>query len=382
MALAAEHENLRKKPWKKAAREAWDRLRGGDLTPARAATSVAVGLAIGVTPLWGVHFLLVIAVCVPFRLDVVLAYVASNISLPFIAPFLTFAEMELGARALTGAWLPRTTVDAMRAHGLMPFVKQLVVGTALFAPMMASAGYAGTYVLAKWIDRKVSEGLGPLLNDVAERYARGDKTTRIYVRSKMMGDPVVRAVLALGGEKGAGGLGEVVDVGCGRGQLALALALGGGATKVTGLDWDEEKVEEARAAATGVDSAKLAYERADVLEASIPACDTALFIDLLHYLKPAEQDALLARAADAARRRVIVRELDPDRGWRSTFGRVQEKITTSLGFNRGARLVHRPIRELAAILEARGYAVEVTPCWGKTPFANVLLIATRRAVSA
>src|SRR5262249_30737884 len=80
----------------------------------RAAASFAVGLAIGVTPLWGVHWLLVAAVCVPLRLDAGVAFLASNVSLPFVAPFITFAEIELGARVLRGTWLAMTPPDVER----------------------------------------------------------------------------------------------------------------------------------------------------------------------------------------------------------------------------------------------------------------------------
>ena len=84
-------------------RDAWRRLRGGELTPGRAAASVAIGIAVGVTPLWGVHWALVLAICLPLRLDAGVAYLASNVSLPFFAPFITFAEIAVDARVLRDA---------------------------------------------------------------------------------------------------------------------------------------------------------------------------------------------------------------------------------------------------------------------------------------
>lgn len=82
---------------------AYARLRGGELTPARAAASVFVGVLVGTTPLYGLHFLLVMGICVPLRLDTAVAYVASNVSLPIFAPFINIAEIELGAWLRTGA---------------------------------------------------------------------------------------------------------------------------------------------------------------------------------------------------------------------------------------------------------------------------------------
>jgi hypothetical protein len=118
-------------------------------------------------------------------------------------------------------------------------------------------------------------------------------------------------------------------------------------------------------------------EVASATDALLPPCDTVLLVDVLHYMTDAEQDALLARAAAAARTRVVVRELDPDRGWRSTVTRLQERVTTGIGFNRGARVNARRIEAIAGPLRSAGFAVTVQPCWSGTPFSNVLVVGTR-----
>jgi uncharacterized protein (DUF2062 family) len=361
-----------------ATKTAWVRLRGGELTPGRAAASVAIGLAVGVTPLYGLHFWIVVAICVPLQLDAALAYLAANISLPFIVPFLLLAEVELGSLARTGHGLALTAADA-RTRALGELTKEVVVGTLIFSPLMAVVGGAATWVIAVSAAKRAAarkSGQSPFdaaVERVAARYAGGRKAAYHYVRGKLASDPVAARVCALGG---AGGLGSVVDVGCGRGQLAVLLLEAGGATSVTGFDWDAKKVADARDAATGLEAA---FEAGDMRAVIVPPCDTVLFVDVLHYLTDAEQDAVLSRAADAARGRVIVRELDPDRGWRSRVTRVQERITTSLGYNRGARVNVRAIETLVAPLRARGFTVRVEPCWGATPFANVVVVAERTA---
>jgi hypothetical protein len=100
-------------------------------------------------------------------------------------------------------------------------------------------------------------------------------------------------------------------------------------------------------------------------------------IDVLHYLPEADQSALVLRAAKSASRRVLVRELDPDRGWRSALTRAQEAVTTTLGYNAGERLVYRSISAITTALEAHGFHAHVEPAWGSTPFANVLVVALR-----
>lgn len=129
------------------AKGAWQRLRGGEMTPLRAAASVAVGLAIGVMPLWGVHWLAVMLVCLPLRLDAGVAYLAANISIPPIAPFITFAEVELGARVLHGAWISLKPAD-IKGLDLATVAEETAVGTALVAAGGAVFGFLLTYPLA------------------------------------------------------------------------------------------------------------------------------------------------------------------------------------------------------------------------------------------
>ena len=134
---------------KELARQAWRRLRGGELTPRRAALSVAVGLVIGITPAFGLHWLLVIAVCVPLRLDTGVSYLAANISLPFIAPFITFAELETGALVLHGRFMS-IAPSQVKTLELRTLLAELVVGTAVVAPTGGLLGGAITYALVAW----------------------------------------------------------------------------------------------------------------------------------------------------------------------------------------------------------------------------------------
>jgi uncharacterized protein (DUF2062 family) len=354
-------------------REAWRRLRGGDLTPARAAASVGVGLAIGVTPLYGFHLPLVVAVCLPLGLDTPVAYLAANISLPFIAPFLTIAEIEIGARVTTGAWLELTRA-ALRQYGIKPFLREIVVGTIFFSPSMATLGATLTFAIASLFRKAPApDSFEAVVDRVADRYARGSRFTRGYVRSKMNADPIVRELFTRSKNSA---FGDVADVGCGRGQLSVMLLEAKTATRCIAFDWDAQKIEEAKRAAESLD---MACSIGDLRSTEIAACDTALLLDVLHYLTSEEQDALLERVAASAQKTIFVRELDPDRGWRSSVTRLQERITTGIGVNRGARVLIRPIENITRIFEKNGFAVEVTPCWAGTPFANVLIEATRKS---
>jgi SAM-dependent methyltransferase len=215
--------------------------------------------------------------------------------------------------------------------------------------------------------------LADLAAQVAARYRGVSRTERGFIRGKLRGDPAVAALLGLAAERP---FGRVVDMGCGRGQLAIALLLSGAAEQVTGLDIDAAKVGVARAAAEGLPAR---FEVADLADAPIPPCDTLLVIDVLLQLPLPAQDGLLARIAAAAPPRIAIRAFDPDRGWRSALGQAIEHARRLFGGDRGlaGAVAPRPLPEIAAPLAAAGYRVAITPCWAGTPLPNVLLVAER-----
>jgi SAM-dependent methyltransferase len=216
--------------------------------------------------------------------------------------------------------------------------------------------------------------LAALAAAVSARYAGASRFARGFVAGKLRHDPATPALLRLAARSP---FGEVVDLGCGRGQLGLALLAAGLATRLAGLDRDGAKLAEARAAAAGL-PARFAEADLAAPGLDLPACDTLLMVDVLYQLPEPAQLPLLLAAARAARRRVLVRAFDPDRGWRSAAGFAAEVLGRAL---RGGRNAIRPLplAAVAAPLEAAGFAVSVSPCWGNTPLPNVLIVAERNA---
>lgn len=91
--------NFRKKSFKRFIKE--DVLES-DGTNRTKAFSVALGVFIGLSPFWGFQTLLVISLSVLFKLNKVLAFVASNVSLPPFIPFVIAASLFLGAPFVSG----------------------------------------------------------------------------------------------------------------------------------------------------------------------------------------------------------------------------------------------------------------------------------------
>ncbi len=212
--------------------------------------------------------------------------------------------------------------------------------------------------------------LDAIARRVVGLYAGASRFAQGFVGGKLRTDPATVAVLR---HAAAAPFGAVADLGCGRGQLGLALLAAGLAARVEGLDRDGAKIADAARAAAGLPAA---YAVADLAAAPVPECDTALLIDVLLQMPEPAQRALLARVAAAARRRVLVRAFDPDRGWRARVGFAMERLGRAVRRD-GVEIAPLPLRTLAAPFEAAGFAVSVAPCWGRTPLPNVLLVAER-----
>ncbi|MCA6067457.1 DUF2062 domain-containing protein [Chryseobacterium sp. RG1] len=91
--------NFRKKSFRRFIKE--DVLES-DGTNRTKAFSVALGVFIGLSPFWGFQTLLVISLSVLLKLNKVLAFVASNVSLPPFIPFVIAASLFLGAPFVSG----------------------------------------------------------------------------------------------------------------------------------------------------------------------------------------------------------------------------------------------------------------------------------------
>ncbi len=345
----------------------WQRLRGTPGSALRAAVAVAIGLFIGCQPLFGLHLVLVLAVCVPLKLDAVLAYLAANISNPLFAPLLMFSEVEAGAYLVNGHFAAFDIARA-RAVGAAGFAGYLFVGGLAVGTSLAVLGFALAWLIAKRRS-SVASALPASFESAKERtllrYRHVAISDRYYVAGKLAFDPMFEPLARLTK------LGDVLDLGCGRGQLALLLLELGHATSVIGIDADSRKIEVARAAGPNTE-----FRVADVAHCDLPPADTILLIDVLHYLPLVEQDALLQRAlrALAPAGRLVVRELDADPTANSATTRAYEWLVRKIGLNRGRATAYRPARELIAVLERAGLSCRVHGA-SDTPFANVLIVA-------
>jgi uncharacterized protein (DUF2062 family) len=114
-------------------------------TPGRLAWAVASGVLIGTTPFWGLHWAIALLVATVFGLNRVVVYLATNISVPIIAPLLIFGSVQLGSWCLTGAFLPLRFAQLRLVDPRDFFAAWLVGSLFLGASLGASLGVAAYF---------------------------------------------------------------------------------------------------------------------------------------------------------------------------------------------------------------------------------------------
>lgn len=356
-----------------ALRSLWRLLRGGSPTPLVTALSVGVGVYIGCQPVFGLHLVLCLVVCLPLRLDVVAAYLAANISNPLVAPFLLFLEAEVGAWLLAGR-APSFDLSLVRQTRVESLAGHVIVGAQVVGAVLASVLGALAFGLALGLrrGRVRTSPVQAAQSRTIQRYAGCKFGDRMYVAMKLELDPLTREIAAFDAP-----LGRVLDVGCGRGQFSLLLRELDLAQSIEGFDWDPRKVRVAEQAARG----DARYSVGDVLHAELPEGDTILLFDVLHYLEHSAQREVVQRLARSLRAggRLLIREMDGRAGWASRIGQWFETVATKSGYNRARQaLCFQPIRALTDQLGSLGFECSIqgrSRSFWSGP--NVLVVARR-----
>lgn len=224
-------------------------------------------------------------------------------------------------------------------------------------------------------------------------YRRAGRFAWHFARGKLGRDPVFRALLERGDLAGRA---RLLDIGCGQGLLASLLQACADAARTgpwpaawpcapavgryTGIELMARDVERAKAA-VGPLALAPRFVCADMRDAELPACDAVVILDVLHYVEPPAQAALLARVRDALapQGRLLLRV--GDRGARRGFALSQwvDRVVTAVRGHRIAPTWGRSVAEWTQLLRALGFAVTALPMSRGTPFANVLLVADLEA---
>ena len=133
--------------WRAAAREFFSEHAQ---EPGRMARAVGVGLFCGIAPIWGYQMLAAVALAHWLKLNKATAMVASNISIPPVAPFVLWAGLALGHWLFTGQG-PEFSARMMTMAKAWEYAGQWFAGSFALAALVAAAGTFLTYAVARWI---------------------------------------------------------------------------------------------------------------------------------------------------------------------------------------------------------------------------------------
>jgi SAM-dependent methyltransferase len=199
---------------------------------------------------------------------------------------------------------------------------------------------------------------------------------RHYVPWKLRLDPLYPAAAAAFGAS----LHPIVDVGCGVGLLAFYLRECGLAQPITGIDTDAAKIAAASAIAAHFDGIRfMVGDARDLGELS----GSFALLDVLHYMPDAAQAAVLDAVAGAVPPggTVVIRDAVRDGSWRYRMTVVEETFAKSIGWLRVPMLRFPRMETIVEPFRTRGFAEEIRPLWGRTPFNNYLFVFRRSASS-
>lgn len=108
--------------------------------------SIALGIFVGIAPVWGFQTLVVISLAVILRLNKALAFAFSNISIPPMIPFIIWGSLETGSLFVEDA--VKFNMDApINFQEVKIHIFQYLVGSFVLATVMAILFGVGSYLL-------------------------------------------------------------------------------------------------------------------------------------------------------------------------------------------------------------------------------------------
>ena len=136
-------QKLVKKKFKDFIRE--DVLASSD-SNIKKATSIALGVFIGIAPFWGFQTILSISLAILFRLNKALSFAFSNISFPPMIPFIIFGSLEIGS-FFVGNTKPLRFDNSITFDVVKSNLTQYLVGSFVLATVAAIVFGVGSYLL-------------------------------------------------------------------------------------------------------------------------------------------------------------------------------------------------------------------------------------------
>ena len=117
------------------------------------ALSIALGVLIGLSPLWGFHTLIVIFLAVLFKLNKAIAFAFSNVSFPPFIPFVLFISLKMG-HWIMGNEFNFTLGEAGTNFEVIKHLESYIIGSITLSLLGSfTAGICG-YIILNIFERK------------------------------------------------------------------------------------------------------------------------------------------------------------------------------------------------------------------------------------
>ncbi len=198
-----------------------------------------------------------------------------------------------------------------------------------------------------------------------------------YAASKLRSDPIFRAAGDLLRETNE----PLLDVGCGVGLLPFYLRARGFVPPIIGLEIDGRKIRRARVA-DSLGNNSIRFVEQDV-SGELPAFrGNVALLDILHYLEPVQQQALLGKLAllVAPGGMLLIRDCPRDGSPRFWMTYAGEIFAQFISWNIGSALHFPKSDSVRAPFNDDEFSCEETPMYRGGPFNNRLFIFRRRPI--
>ena len=205
----------------------------------------------------------------------------------------------------------------------------------------------------------------------------GNRWHYYYAKAKLGSDPLYPGVV----DALRGSTAPLLDLGCGIGLLAHALRAADIGLPYRGVDNDAAKIMQAQRAARHATLGDVAFDIVD-LAAGLPAHrGSVAILDVLQFVSPLAQDAILdaAIAMLAPGAKLVIRTGLDDGSRRARFTRRIDAFSRVLGWMNSGPKRYPDADALRARFDAAGLQSEFMPLYGKTPFNNWRIVATKPA---
>lgn len=130
-----------------------EEILGSNDTPLKNAQAMALGVFVGLTPLWGFHTILVLSLAVVFKLNKVISFAFTNVSFPPFIPFIVYTSIIIGSYVL-GESTDFSFIDFEQNFEFAKSLKTYVVGSFILAFVASTIVGLVSYFLLSLYNKK------------------------------------------------------------------------------------------------------------------------------------------------------------------------------------------------------------------------------------